>query len=279
MRRSVSSRVRLRLKLLVLLGFFSCASGVHAEPAAPLIETSAQHLQAGRVDAAITMLESLADEGHRHPDLSFNRALGYQRRVGTASEKTGDLGQAAAAFAEVLTQRPTDVEAQRGLEESQLTVARRNSKGRKKGGAQVSVPLGLVERALLSLAPGVLFWLCAVGSLVLVFGVALRWARADAVRLGGTIASGVGLLVLATSSTLYFARAFTFADARVAVVVAPEAHVLDESGKRLVGRAALAESTLVYVQGAERGLVRLVGGMSREYLNLGQLRVVSQSPL
>src|SRR5690349_20733516 len=84
-----------------------------ADPGATL-KTSAEQLEGGQVEAVITNLERAADEGQHHPDLSFNRGLAYLRRSGTASERPGDLGQAAAAFAETLAQRPADAEAQRG---------------------------------------------------------------------------------------------------------------------------------------------------------------------
>lgn len=249
-----------------------------ADPGATL-KTSAEQLEGGQVEAVITNLERAADEGQHHPDLSFNRGLAYLRRSGTASERPGDLGQAAAAFAETLAQRPADAEAQRGLEESQLQVARRNSRVKNQDGAQVAATLGLLERALLSLSPLVLFYLSAAASGIVSLGVVLRLARTETRRLVGTIALSVGALLLIPGTLAYFAREGLFHGAQVAVVISAQAQVVDESGRRIPGRPPLAESTLVYVKGPERGLLRLVSFGGREYLSLGQVRVVSYAPL
>lgn len=246
---------------------------------AETLSSSAQQLNNGQIEAVITALERAADEGQHHPDLSFNRGLAYQRRSATPSERAGDLGQAAAAFAEALAQRPADAEAQRGLEETQLQVARRNSRGKDKDGAQVVATLGLVERALLSLSPMVLFYLSASASLIVSLGIILRLARKETRRLVGTIVVSVGALLLIPSTLAYFARQALFHGAQVAVVVSTQAQVVDESGRRIAGRPLLAESTVVYVHGPERGLLRLVSLGGREYLSLGQVRVVSHTPL
>lgn len=258
---------------------FGPTSALGAKQVEPVIEKSAQQLQQGQIGEAITTLESAADEGLRHPELSFNRGLAYQRRAGTAQGRPGDLGQAAAAFAEVLAQRPEDAEAARGLEEVQLAVARRNSKGKSQEGAQVSAPLGLVERALLSMAPPVLFWLSVFGSLVLSLGLLLTMSSQENRRLSGTITSSVGALIFLSCAAFFFSRAWLFSGAQMAVVVAPQAPVLSAAGQREAGRAPLSESTLVYVETKERGLVRLVGVMEEDYLSLGQVRVVSHRPL
>lgn len=242
------------------------------------IATSAQQLIDGRTTDAITTLELVADQGQRGPELSFNRGLAYLQRVGTASEQPGDLGQAAAAFAETLSQRPDDAEAQRGFEECQLAVARRNSKGKAGQGAQVSSPLGLLERALLSLNPAILFWLAAASSGLLCLGLLIRLRQSELLRLSATVAAGIGLLVLVPSAFAFHARNLFFSDAVGAVIVVQEAHLVDEAGKKLPGRSALAESTLVYLRRSDRGLARLVG-VSNEYLSLGQVRVVSRETL
>lgn len=243
-----------------------------------VIETSAQQLADGRTSEAITTLELVADQGQRSPELSFNRGLAYLQRVGTAREMPGDLGQAAAAFAETLAQRPDDAEAQRGFEECQLAVARRASQGKVGRGAQVSSPLGLLERALLSLSPAILFWMAAIGSGLFSLGLALRFRRSELLRLSATVAAGIGLLILAPSAAAFHARSWFFSEAVSAVIIVPEANLVDEAGRKLPGRPPLAESTLVHVKRSDRGLARLVG-VPNEYLSLGQLRVVSHETL
>jgi hypothetical protein len=65
----------------------------------------------------------------------------------------------------------------------------------------------------------------------------------------------------------------------MAVVVTEKAPVLGEAGGRKAGRPDLAESTLVYVKPPKRGLVRLVGVLSDDYLSLAELRMVSRNVL
>lgn len=264
-----------RISVLVLAGPTLCWAADTGE----LLQTSAAQLSAGQIDAAIAELERAADEGRRHPDLSFNRGLAYARRAKSPGERAGDLGQAAAAFAETLAVRPDDVDAQRGLEDSQLSVARRNSSGKSQQGAQVSAPLGLLERALLSMSPAVLFWLSAAGSLLLCIGIVVRLARSDLWRLVGTIAASLGALLLLPCAGLHLARQALFSQAKMAVVIASSAEVVDETGRRVPGSAQFAESTLLYVTGPERGLVRLVGVGSRQHLRVGQVRLVSRDAL
>lgn len=249
-----------------------------ADPAATL-KSSAEQLAAGQIEAVITSLERAADEGQHHPDLSFNRGLGYLRRLGTAAERPGDLGQAAAAFAETLAQRPADAEAARGLEETQLQVARRNSRGKHKEVTQVGASLGLLERALLSMSPAALFWLSAGASLVMLLGSLLRFALSETRRLVGTIALSVGALLLVPGTAAYFARDGLFRDAKLAVVISAQAELVDESGRRVTGQPPLAESTLVYVRGPERGLLRLVSLGTPQYVSMSQVRVVSHAAL
>ena len=243
------------------------------------LKSSAEQLSAGQIEAVITSLERVADEGQHHPDLSFNRGLAYLRRVGTPTERPGDLGQAAAAFAETLAERPADAEAARALEETQLQVARRNARGKNKEVAQVGASLGLVERALLSVPPAVLFWVSAAASLVMFLGSLLRFARSETRRLVGTIALSVGALLLVPGTAAYFAREGLFRGAKLAVVVSTQAEMVDGSGRRVAGRPPLAESTLVYVQGPERGLLRLVSLGTSQYVSMSQVRVVSHAPL
>ncbi len=275
--------VRTQKKAFWLIGIlaplFLCFPAQAEDGSTTLIRKSAEALESGRVSEAIGLLEGAADRGMRHPELSFNRALAYQKRIGTAQERAGDRGQAAAGFAEVLSLRPEDVEAERGLEEAQLAVARRNSKRKKEGAAQVSAPLGLVERALLAIPPQLLFWLGLAGSLTWTLSLVLRRFRSEGLRLPATVGSGLGAFLLVTSAGLYFLRASLFAEARMAVIVAPSAHLVDEAGRAQPGRGALAESTLVFVGPAQRGLVPMVGLANQDFLSVAQLRFVSDKPL
>jgi hypothetical protein len=66
-------------------------------------------LQKGDFTTAIAELESLADRGFAHPDASFDRGLAYVLpRHARAPSDPGDLGRAAAAFAEASLLRGGD---------------------------------------------------------------------------------------------------------------------------------------------------------------------------
>jgi hypothetical protein len=86
-------------------------------------------LQKGDFTTAIAELESLADRGFVHPDASFDRGLAYVARVRAGADRPGDLGRAAAAFAEAsLLRGGDDDEASRALDAVRAEAARRRSR-------------------------------------------------------------------------------------------------------------------------------------------------------
>lgn len=254
---------------------------LHAQRAmSAIVERTAESIEAGRIEEALSLLEGAADRGLLHPDLSFNRGLAYTRRAESPLARPGDLGQAAAGFAEARSLRPADAEAERGLEEAQLAVARRDAKGASAdGSASMGAPLGLLERALLWMSPAILFGLSAFGSALATGGLIFRRAGREGLRVAAGVAWPIGLLVCVPTVGLSAAREALFSPARAAVVVVREAPWVDATGRRLPGERALAESTLVYVGPPERGMVSHVDGLEGRYLRADQLRFVSHAPL
>ena len=259
--------------IVMLLGLSSPAWAGRPGSAelAAAVQSSAEQLREERPQEAIRELEAFADSGMLHPELSFNRGLAYMKRAGSAAGQSGDYGQAAAGFAETLLQRPDDAEAARALEEAQLAVSRKRARG---DGAAVTEPLGLLEKALDSLNATLLLCLAIAGCLMSVIGIILQRAKRESRRTAGVITLGVGLLFLVPSSALAQLRDHLFDHAEVAVVIAAQAPVFDEAGKRLSQVPALQESTVVHIGSAQRGMVPLVGWGSKKWIRLGQLRVL-----
>lgn len=253
---------------LLLVSVLWCSTALAAAPE-QLVAESGKLLRDSQAQEAIRRLEAAADDGIEHPDLSFNRGLAYMSRAGSAAARPGDWGQAAAAFSEALELRPGDVQAERALEESQLAVSRKRAQARAAG---VTEPLGLVEKAIYGLHPSLLFILAAIGSLLACVGVVLRLSQKEMRRTAGVISWGLSALLLLPAVALAQARIVLFQGSHVAVVVAEQAHLLDETGRRLKPAESLAESTRVHVGPARHGLVPLVSFGEAKWIRLAQVR-------
>lgn len=258
--------------LFLVLGLWT-SPGLAASPE-ELVAQSAQLLRDSKAQEAIRQLEAAADDGVKQADLSFNRGLAYMSRAGSAAARPGDLGQAAAAFSETLELRPDDHQAERALEEVQLSVSRKRARARAAG---VSEPLGLLEKAIYGLNPILLFVIAAFASLLGCVGVLLRLSRKEMQRTAGVISWGLSALLLVPSVALALTRNALFADSSVAVVVAEQAPLLDETGRRLKPAQSLAETTRVYIGPARHGLVPLVSLGETKWIRLGQLRRTSSN--
>ncbi len=242
-----------------------------ATPGAELA-ASAQALEDGRPSEAIARLEQLADLGHLHPDLSYNRGLAYFLRAEGSTPELGDFGQAAAGFAEAVQARPKDEVAARALEEVQMSAAR------KRAGQENTVtdPLGLVERVVLALHPLALFAVAVMGSVTASVGLALFGRDNPAHRTISILALAVGCLALGFGFGSELLRRSLETEHRVAVVTAGKAQLLDASGKPLGGEPALLETTVVHLAKPEHGLAPLLSLGPKKWIRLSQVRVVSQ---
>lgn len=267
-----------RVPLLLALAVLTSPWLAHASDDGGFRE-AVQAIEQGAYGDAIDRLELMADRGVVHPDVSFNRAVAYLGRARSTQKKAGDLGRAAAGFAETLELRSNDAEAERALEAVRSELSRAQAR---KGGAPLFARPRLA-RALVGLAPeSVWGGLAVVGSFVLSLGLVLRLLvrRAGAV-VPGSLAIGIGSLLLLVGGALTAgARSFR-KTSTPAVVVASEARLLDEAGRPLPvtrsGEGSVApEGAELHVLEHQGGLARIEWGGTIAWVVRGQLRELAR---
>jgi len=271
-------------RVAALVGFALLAGGgdAHADSplrSAPEFALAVKAIDDGAFGEAIDQLELLADRGFVHPDASFDRAVAYLGRARSPQRQPGDLGRAAAALAETLALRPDDREAQSTLDAVRQELGRTRART---GGAPLVARPRLV-RALVGLLPesawGVL---AALGSLSLAWGLALRLlVRRTSTEVPGALGIGVGGLLLCLGGGLAAGARHFRRTSTLAVVVVPEARLLDESGRPLPmrpnGEASVApEGSEMYVTERRGGLDRVEWGATDGWVVAGQVREVEQ---
>ena len=236
---------------------------------------AATAFERGAYDEAIDRLELLADQGFFHPDASFNRAAAYLARAQSARGKPGDFGRAVAGLAETTLLRPGDAEAEQALERIQAEIARRRAR---EGHDQVTARPSLA-RAVTGLADeNVWAGLAAFGSLLLSAGLFARfWSRRSTWRLGANVTLAIGGVLLVTFGSLAASARRFRSISDPAVVVVPEARLLDENGNVVskkdsaLEHDSIPEGAIVEVH-ERRGQLRLVEwGTTRAWVSMGQL--------
>jgi hypothetical protein len=265
------------LVLLAVLGTAAVASAEHPVVSAAEVALAVKAIDDGAYGEAIDHLELLADRGFVHPDASYDRAVAYIGRARSPQRQPGDLGRAAAALAETLALRPDDREAQSALDAVRQEIGRKRART---GGAPLIARPRLV-RALVGLLPETVWGGVAVlGSLSLAWGLALRFLlRRTSAEVPGALGIGVGGLLLCLGGGLaggarHFRRTST-----LAVVVVPEARLLDETGRPLPVRpngdsTVASEGAEMYVLEHRGGLDRVEWGTTDGWVVAGQLREV-----
>jgi hypothetical protein len=235
-------------------------------------------LERGAFSDAIDRFELLGDQGFVHPDLSFDRGLAYVGRARSSQKQPGDLGRAAAALAETLALRPEDREAESALE----TVRSEIGRARVRSGGAPLVARPRLIRALVGLLPESAWGaLGALGSFSLVWGLALRLVlKRTGSEVPGALAIGVGGLLLCLGGGLAAGARHFRRNSTLAVVVVPEARLLDESGRPLAVASSsesnvVPEGAEVYVLERRGGLNRVEWGTTDGYVVAGQLREVT----
>ena len=259
--------------LLILAG-----GTARADDPPPRYLAGVSALQKGDFDGAIDDLEALADTGFVHPDASYDRGVAYVQRARSPQAEPGDLGRAAAAFAETLELRPSDRAARRALDVIREEVAQR----RIRAGAEPAVVTPTLGRAVVGLLDeGVWTLVALLGSFLLAIGLAIRWlARQPTIRLAASVAGSVGVLALVVGGVLTIA-AVTYRAAQPAVVVVPEAQLLTESGTpREAGTGpdaerAIPEGSEVFVLERQGSLARVQWGTSRVWVRSATLRALA----
>ena len=125
--------------------------------------------------------------------------------------------------------------------------------------------------------------LAAVGSTLLTVGLGLRLlvARRSA-EIAGAIGIAVGLGTGAPGATLTAVARQLRTSSRPAVVVVPEARLVDRSGRALPNprpdEASVPEGALVYVHSVETGLVEIEWGSLEGWLSAAQVRMFAGVP-
>lgn len=234
-------------------------------------------LERGAYGDAIDHFELLADRGFAHPDASFDRAAAYIGRARSAQKQPGDLGRAAAALAETLAMRPGDREAENALDAVRSEIGRR----RARTGGSPLVARPRLSRALVSLLPeqawGVLG---ALGSASLAWGLALRlFVKRSSTEVPGALGVGIGALLLCVGGGLALGARHFRRSSTLAVVVVPEARLLDDAGRPLANPPSgesnvVPEGAEIYVLERRGGLDHVEWGTTDGYLIAGQVREV-----
>ncbi|HMJ15546.1 MAG TPA: hypothetical protein VK524_29220, partial [Polyangiaceae bacterium] len=260
----------------------SLASSATAQTPKQLFEQGVVALDSGAHDDAIAHFELLADRGFVHPDASFNRAAAYVQRAATQAARPGDLGRAAAALSETLLLRPSDEAAEVALERVRSEIARR----RAREGASALMLQKRFSRAVVELLPeNVWAYSAAAGAFFLTLGlIVLRLAQKPALRLSALTTACFSALVLCTSGAMTAAAGHYRHALTPAVVVAPEARLLDAKGSP-VNAAQGPSSVVALPEGArvdileQRGTLVLVSwGTVEGFVTQGQLRVLQRPP-
>jgi hypothetical protein len=260
--------------LALLLALEASASA--AEPRQTFAD-AVSAIERGAYGDAIDQLELLADQGFVHPDASFDRAVAYLGRARTSQRQPGDLGRAAAALAEALALRPDDHAAESALEAVRSEIGRIRARS---GGAPLVARPRLV-RALVGLLPEQAWgFVAALGSASLAWGLALRlFVRRPSTEVPGALAIGVGGLLLALGGGLALGARHFRKTSTLAVVVVPEARLLDEAGRPLpmtpnTDSNVVPEGAEVYVLEHHGGLDRVEWGTTDGFVVAGQVHEV-----
>lgn len=233
-------------------------------------------LDAGATNEAIDLYELMADNGLRHPDASFNRAVAYVRRAESKQARPGDLGRAAAALSETLLLRPDDEAAGDALRVVREEIGRRRAR---EGAQQVSVSPSLARSAVAILDENTWAILAGLGSAMLATGLALRlWWQRPTARLSGGVLALLGCCLFAVCGAFAWGARHFRTTSRAAVVVASEARLLDETGKPKVirGANAVVEGESVYVVDERGVLAKIEWGTTEGYVNRSQLMLLGR---
>jgi len=262
--------------LAAWLAALGAAGSASAGPNEEQLGRGVAALERGAVDEAIDDFELLADRGFVHPDASFDRGLGYVARARSPQARPGDLGKAAAAFAETLWLRPADAEAESALELVTTEIARRRAReGTELVAARPS--LGRAVAGLLS--EGAWSVGAALGSLLLSLGLALRlFGHKSHTLLSGAVTASIGAAALVLCGSLAFASGRYRCSSQPAVVVVAEARLLDERGvpvPQSAGHAAIPEGATVYLLGRRGSRSRVEWGSTEAWVESADIRTLA----
>ncbi len=249
-------------------------------PAAPneIFTEASQALAQGAPTDAIDRLELLADRGFVHPDASFNRGIAYLARARSSGARPGDHGRAVASFREALLLRPDDASARHLLEEVRQELARKQA--RAGTGQHIEAPIP--SRALVGLLhENTWAALALLFSATTAVGFGLRWRRRaqnpwSSGALAGSILIGIGILGLGVTGAATAISQSLRKNTHIAVVVAPDARLLDERGRPL-DRPPLPEGTEIHLTALEGPLARVERSADEVWVRRSDLRTLMSS--
>ncbi|MFO7178341.1 MAG: hypothetical protein DIU78_006555 [Pseudomonadota bacterium] len=271
-----------KLRWLLVFALFVLSGNATADsvaPGAPLEEVTQAEaaLERGAFDEAIDRLELAADRGIVHPDVSYARARAYVERARSTAARPGDLGRAAAALEEALYLRPSDDIVEAALEKIRAEISRR----RARTGASPVVQRPALGRAVANLLPeNVWAAVAAFGALVLTLGLSARHVlRRRAIEIAAAVGVVAGLVFGLVGGALAGLSRYYRTTSRPAVVVVPEARLLDAEGRPLPRRGesenAVPEGALVHVRGQADGLSEVEWGTVRGFVSSSQIRLLA----
>jgi hypothetical protein len=227
-------------------------------------------LIAGRYDEAIDHFEALADRAPSHPDASYNRGFAYLTRVRAGAERPGDLGRAAAGFAETLAMRPGDDQAEQALELVHAEVARRQARR----GRDLVLPRPTLDRVVMKLASERAWAIGAiVSATLLAIGLVLRRQPAGPTRVAGTLLAPAALVATIAFVPLYHGARHLRLTTETGVLVVGEAHLSDESGSALGGEP-IHEAALLEVSERRGRLIHVRYGGSEGWVQGAAIHVL-----
>ncbi len=264
------------------LGFtlVALASGrlaLSAEPPQSVVKQAISAAERGAYDDAVAELEALADRGYVHPDASYARAYAYVERARSRAKRPGDLGRAVAALEEVQVLRPSS-----NVEPALATLRSEISRLRVREGNTEILQRPLLGRAVAALlSENTWAVLSILGSGLLTVGLALYlFVKRRSADIAGATASVSGLVVLAVSGSLCLAARHYRTTSRPAVVVVPEARLLDAEGRALPTQAkapaAVPEGSFVYVHEQHENYSHVEWGALDGWLESSALELLSE---
>ncbi len=260
-----------------LMVVFVVAISARANGDASLFAKGIAALEKGAHGEAIATFEQLADSGFTHADASYDRAVAYVQRARSPQARPGDLGRAAAAFTEALYLRPEDEGAERALTVVRNEIARRRSRE----GAEPVIVRPTLDRAVVTSASEDSWALAALLSAIVgTVGLLARRSTQRGVTLAGSIASALGLVGLVGFGALTGAARHLRMTTAAAVVVVPDARILDATGAAIVQRDGRPEYVTI-PEGAEVELhqsaattTKFRWGSIEGYVAAGDYRVI-----
>lgn len=254
----------------ILLTSFTAAAEDRSSDS--LFREGTEALAKGEFATAIERFEALSDMGFVHPDASFDRGLAYVARLRAGADRPGDLGRAAAAFEETLRLRPDDIEADRALDIVRAEVTKRRSRR----GKDATTVRPTLDRVIIGLASERTWsFLALIASVLFAVGLFLRRSSASGLSVAGRVLAPTAFVFFLIFLPLTLGARMLRLTTRTAVVVAPEVHLVDDSGTA-TGGDAISEAQLVETGEIRGGLIHVRCGSTEGWIPTGSVRLLAQ---